>query len=105
MKIPVIENIHQRVLEAVTAEESSLDMSQWHTCDTTHCRAGWVVTLAGEEGRELERQTDTGFAAVQIYKKSSPEIFVGFNQFYVDNEEGMADIKRCAEEEAKLNAG
>jgi len=64
MKIPVIENIHQRVLEAVTAEESSLDMSQWHTCDTTHCRAGWVVTLAGEEGRELERQTDTGFAAV-----------------------------------------
>ncbi|MGB0405020.1 MAG: hypothetical protein ACPGDB_02385, partial [Fusobacterium sp.] len=36
-----IENIHQKVLEAVTTD-NALDMSDWHTCETTHCRAGWV---------------------------------------------------------------
>jgi hypothetical protein len=78
--IPVIENIHQKVLEAVSDPEA-LDMSTWHTCDTTHCRAGWVVTLAGEAGKKLEEETSTAFAAYQIYKKSSP-IKVLFSRFY-----------------------
>jgi len=69
--IPVIKDIHQKIFEAVS-QPAALDMSTWHTCDTTHCRAGWVVTLAGEEGRVLERHTSTQFAAMQIYKASSP---------------------------------
>ena len=74
-------------------------MSSWHSCETTHCRAGWVVTLAGEEGVKLEKQTSTLFAAQQIYHKSSPNIPVSPIAFYKRNEEAMADIKRCAEEE------
>jgi hypothetical protein len=96
--IPVIENIHQKVLQAV--EGGKLNMDAWHTCDTTHCRAGWVAFLAGEEGKKLEDHTSTAFAAMQIYKASSP-IKVSPVRFYEDNATALADIKRCAEEEAK----
>ena len=74
-------------------------MSSWHTCETTHCRAGWVVNLAGEAGVTLEGQTTTEFAAMMIYKNSS-EIRVSPTRFYESNEVAMADIKRCAELES-----
>src|SRR5690348_18396171 len=34
-EIPVIENIHQQVLEAVS-RPNALNMESWHTCGTTH---------------------------------------------------------------------
>jgi hypothetical protein len=74
-------------------------MSDWHTCNTTHCRAGWVVHLAGEKGYALEKETSTLFAAMQIYKASS-DIRVSPTRFYESNEQGIADMKRCAEIEA-----
>jgi hypothetical protein len=93
--VPVIENIHAKVLNAVN-NPNALNMGTWHTCDTTHCRAGWVVNLAGKEGYELEEKTSTAFAAMQIYKASS-KIRVSPNRFYETNEIAMADIVRCAE--------
>jgi hypothetical protein len=98
---PIIENIHQKVLAAVSAKDA-FDMSTWHTCDTTHCRAGWVVHLAGEQGYLLEKHTSTEFAAMIIYKKSSP-IRVSPTRFFESNEVAMADIIRCAEEEKVLH--
>ncbi|MBO9613394.1 MAG: hypothetical protein J7619_11895 [Dyadobacter sp.] len=98
-RYPVIENIHQKVLEAVSAP-NVLDMQSWHTCDTTHCRAGWVVFMAGEEGRKLEQKTTTAFAAMMIYKASS-EIRVSPTRFYESNDVAMADIKRCADLEVQ----
>jgi hypothetical protein len=98
--VPVIENIHNAVLSAVE-KPNALAMDTWHTCDTTHCRAGWVVFLAGEKGKELEEKTSTLFAAMQIYHKSSPEIRVSPTRFYESNEVAMTDIKRCAELESK----
>jgi hypothetical protein len=94
-KVPVIENIHTKVLEAVTAPKA-LNMSEWHTCDTTHCRAGWVVHLAGAPGYELEKKTTTLFAAMQIYHKSS-EIPVSPVRFFDSNDQALDDIKKCAE--------
>ena len=102
-KVPIIENIHQKVLEAVTKDGNTLNMGEWHTCDTTHCRAGWITFLSGEEGRELERRTSTAFAAQQIVKASSP-IKIAPPRFYESNVVAMADIRRCAEEEMKLVA-
>ena len=99
IEVPVIENIHQKVLEAVS-NPGALEMDTWHTCETTHCRAGWVEVLAGDAGRELAKKTSTAFAAMQIYKKSSP-IRVSPVRFYEDNKTAMADIKRCAELEKK----
>ena len=97
IEIPKIDNIHQRVFEAVS-QPDALDMSDWHTCNTTHCRAGWVVHLAGPLGYELEKQTSTEFAAMMLYKKSSP-IRVSPARFYETAKDAMADMKRCAEEE------
>jgi hypothetical protein len=75
-------------------------MSDWHTCDTTHCRAGWVVTLAGEAGKKLEDRTSTQFAAMMIYKASSP-IRVSPPRFFDSTKSAIEDIKRCAELETK----
>ena len=98
--IPKIENIHNKILDACLNDDS-LDMNRWHTCETTHCRAGWVVHLAGEEGKKLEEKTSTAFAAMMIYKKSS-NIPVSPVRFYDNKENAMQDIKRCAEMESKI---
>jgi hypothetical protein len=99
-KIPVIENIHQKVLEAASAP-NALNMGYWHTCDTTHCRAGWVEHLAGEAGKILAAKTSTLFAAMQIYKASSP-IEVAPTRFFETNDQAMTDMERCANEEKAL---
>lgn len=104
-EIPIIQNIHQKVLDVIQSDGCKLQMDDWHSdlniqegrhCGTTHCRAGWVVYLAGVEGRRLEEATLTEFAAKQIYKASS-KIRVSPNQFYTTDEKAMADIVRCAE--------
>jgi len=71
-------------------------MRSWHTCETTHCRAGWVVALAGENGKELQTQISTPLAAMVIYRASS-DIKVSLNMFFVSNEEALQDMKRCAD--------
>ena len=93
MEIPVIEDIHRKVLEAAS-QPGCFDMGGWH-CETTHCRGGWVVTLAGDARRALEQQTSTLFAAMQIYKASGYEISPC--RFYDSNDVAMADMKRLAE--------
>jgi hypothetical protein len=98
--IPVIANIHQAVLSAASKPDA-LNMGGWHQCNTTHCRGGWVVHLAGEKGYALEKATNTLFAAMQIYKASSP-IKVSPVRFFEKNEVAMADMERCAKEEAAL---
>jgi hypothetical protein len=98
--VPVIEGIHQKILAAIESPGHGLNMQEWHSCETTHCRAGWVVHLAGEAGRALEQKTSTPFAAMQIYHASSP-IKVSPVRFYETDQKAKDDIKRCAEEEAK----
>jgi len=100
--VPVVENIHQKVLEAITTEGNDINMDAWHTCDTKHCRAGWVVHIAGAAGYELEKKTSTQFAAMQIYHKSCPQVPVSPTKFFESNAFAMADIKACAEKEAAL---
>ncbi len=100
--VPIIENIHKKVIEAASGE-GALDMSDWHTCETTHCRAGWVVALAGEQGKILEDRTSTLFAAMMIYKDSSPKIKVSPTSFYGENKQALADMERCANEEKLIN--
>jgi hypothetical protein len=96
--VPVIENIHQKVFEAATVPPEALDMGQWHSsCGTTHCRAGWVVHLAGKLGYELEKATSTPHAAMMIYHASNPGIPVSSVRFYENKEEAIEDMKRCAE--------
>ena len=95
-EVPVIEGIHKRILEAVSAPDCSLDMATWHKCETTHCRAGWVVTLAGEQGKSLEKFYGTAHAAFLIYKASDPQL-PAYPDFYCTNDAAMADMRRLAE--------
>jgi hypothetical protein len=95
--VPRIENIHQKVWEAVS-RPMALDMGNWHTCETTHCRAGWVVHLAGEAGYALERFHNTELAATLIYYESGYHINPG--RFYDGNSAAIEDMKRLAEIES-----
>ena len=71
-------------------------MATWHTCSTTHCRAGWVVHLAGEAGYALERFHNTALAAQLIYRESGYEI--NPCRFYDGHEDALADMKKLAEQ-------
>ena len=96
----MITKIHGKVFAAVNGGEN-LKMSEWHSCGTTHCRGGWVIALAGEAGKKLETQTSSEFAAMAIYSKSSP-IKVSPVRFYESDKNALADIERCAAEEASI---
>ena len=96
--VPKIPNIHQAVY-AAAAQPGALKMDIWHTCDTTHCRAGWVVTLAGDAGKAMEFCMGTAGAAALIYMASDPKLEKVPN-FYGGNDAALADMKRLSEEEA-----
>ena len=74
-------------------------MGTWHTCENTHCRAGWVVMLAGQEGRALEAFLNTELAAMMIYDASAPGFKINPARFYDSNEDALADMKKMAEQE------
>ncbi len=76
-------------------------MDNWHTCDTTHCRAGWVVHLAGEKGYALEEKFDTALAASMIYHESS-DIQVHMPDFFDSDKKALENMEKLAEEEKKL---
>lgn len=95
--IPKIENINQRIYEAVSQPEA-LNMNDWHTCDTTHCRAGWAVHLAGDAGYALEQSHGSLLAAQLIYRESGSPISP--IRFFDSKAEALADMKRAAEVEA-----
>ena len=96
-----IENIHSKIYEAAS-QPGALKMGTWH-CGTAHCRAGWVVTLAGEVGKALEFAMGTPAAAAMIYLASDPNL-ERMPDFYTTNEDALADMKRLAELEVKANA-
>jgi len=96
--VPVIENIHQRVYEAASAE-GALNMGNWHSCETTHCRAGWVTHLAGPAGAAMEWALSTASAAAMIYLASDRDL-EKIPDFYTSNEKALEDMKRLAELEA-----
>lgn len=61
--------------------------------ETTHCRAGWAVTLC-PKGKEMESRMGTETAATLIYLASYPEMRIP--DFYASNEAALADIKARA---------
>jgi uncharacterized protein YjbI with pentapeptide repeats len=90
---PIVPNIDAAILAAIEAG-GKLDMAQWHTCDTTHCRAGWAITLAGDKGRALEREHGPAVAGALIYAASRPDKPVP--NFYASTADAMADIRAGA---------
>jgi len=91
-----IPDIHKAVYTAAS-KPGALAMESWHhACGTAHCRAGWVVTLAGDGGRALEWALGTPAAAALIYQASDPKL-ERVPDFYCSNDDALADMKRLAE--------
>ncbi len=90
-QVPKVEHLEQRILAAIEAG-GKLDMGNWHKCQTTHCRAGWAITLGGEAGAALETKLGPATAGALIYFKS-----VGYvPDFYAPTSEALADIRTRA---------
>ena len=95
--IPKIPHIHSAVY-AAASQPAALEMGSWHQtgyCGTTHCRAGWVVVLAGPAGRAMEGLIGTPAAAALIYQASDPTL-ERIPNFYDSNDAALADMKRLA---------
>ena len=92
--VPIVPNIDAAILAAIYADGCRLYMKEWHNCETTHCRAGWAVHLAGKPGYELEKSIGPNAAGALIYAKSRPNKPVP--DFYASDTEAMADIQACA---------
>jgi len=95
IEIPKILHIDAAILAEIDAVGGVLDMGSWHTCGTSHCRAGWAVTLAGDAGRRLEVKVGPSAAGALIYAMSRPDQRVP--DFYQGDAAALADIQRCAE--------
>jgi len=97
-KIVKVENLFTKIKTAIK-EGGDLEMGGWHGCNTTHCLAGWVTTLAGAAGRIAENLVGTSWAAALIINESCPYLGSKVPNFYSKNEEAMNFINECAEKE------
>ncbi|HVC17680.1 MAG TPA: pentapeptide repeat-containing protein [Rhodanobacter sp.] len=92
--VPIIEHLDSRILATIEAG-GKLNMGEWHSCGTTHCRGGWAISLAGQAGAELEQKIGIANAATLIYLASTGRV----PDFYCDNDTAMADIRTGAAKE------
>ena len=97
--VPVIPNIDAQILAAVEANPGALEMGSWHTCKTTHCRAGWAIHLAGEAGYALEKKYNAEQAGRMIYLASTGRV----PHFYATNASALEDIRECAAQQNLLS--
>lgn len=88
-EVPVIPDLDKRILELVSSDIGAFDMSLWHTCETTHCRAGWAIVLAGEAGRALELHYGPATAGRMIYLASTGRSA----HFFTTTEHALRDIQ------------
>jgi hypothetical protein len=90
--VPVIPDIDKQILARIEAGTGRLEMNSWHTCDTTHCRAGWAIHLAGEKGYELEKQHGPQYAGRLIYLAATGRV----PHFFATNDRALEDIREQA---------
>ena len=90
----MVKNLDAKILEAITTGGGKLNMATWHSCGSTHCRAGWAIHLAGKEGYALEKKNgDPQHAGAAIYRASTGRV----PHFFASDEDALEDIKACAE--------
>jgi hypothetical protein len=93
--VSAIPDLDAQILDAIEVGGGALDMSTWHTCETTHCRAGWAITLAGKPGAELERRYGPQRAGAMIYRASTGRV----PHFFATDDRALADIRERAAEQ------
>lgn len=91
--IPVVPAIDAQIVAAIEAG-GRLETAAWHTSETTHCRAGWAIKLAGPAGEALEDGLGAAIAGSFIYAASRPGVPIP--DFYASNSEVLADLQAAA---------
>jgi hypothetical protein len=91
-----VANFHQRIWKACS-KPGALDMSSYHTCKTTHCRAGWAVILT--RAQDLEKKTSPLFAGLIAYRANGMDISPV--EFFDKRSEAMEKMLILAEREGK----
>lgn len=84
-QIPAVPRLFSKILKRIERGAGNLDMNWWHGnadeeesdrddedgyCGTTHCLAGWAVTLGGRAGKSLEKRCGSDAAGALIFQKS-----------------------------------
>jgi hypothetical protein len=92
---PVVKDLDQKIFDAVQVD--GLDMGSWHGCETTHCRAGWAIHLAGADGYALEDLYGPSVAGALIYFASTGRGRGLIPDWDASDDDARADIKSCAE--------
>lgn len=65
-------DLPSRVKAAIMeAPDKRLNMAAWHTCETTHCLAGWAVHLH-PDGYAMEQSMGTRHAAEKLWPEAAP---------------------------------
>ena len=99
-----VPGLHTKILAAIAPEAGGhLRMESWHTCETTHCRAGWAIQLAGPAGKMAESLLGPNVAGALITRASCPWLDKVPN-WTATNEDALEDIRACAAKEAELAA-
>ena len=98
-----VANIDAAVLDAIQGGRIKFDMSSWHGtehcdetnwCNTTHCRAGAAICLAGAAGLALEAKFGPERAGAMIYAVSRPD--QPLPDFHATSADALADIRKSA---------
>ena len=95
--VPRIPCLDTAILAQIEVRNGLLEMSAWHTCATTHCRAGWAITLAGDAGKALENTYGPATAGALLYAAAYPDRPVP--NFYASTDAALADIRASAARE------
>ena len=96
-----VENIDSKIYESIESGKGKLDMRYWHGkevnadnwCNTTHCRAGYAICLAGQAGFDLEKKYGAEMAGKMIYAVSRPD--QELPDFHDSNESVMEELKKA----------
>ena len=66
-------NLIEEIFYEVESQPSCLNMDTWHLCETTHCLAGWAVTLH-PQGKLLESMIGPNAAGALIFNACCGEV-------------------------------
>ena len=78
-----------KAVAAAALQPDALNMSDWHTCGTTHCIAGWAIHLAGEPGRLMESMMGPELAGLLLLGTEAHQHFHDSNEKAVEYLRGV----------------
>jgi Pentapeptide repeats (8 copies) len=88
----LIHKVAAAALAGANGDTPHLKMDRWHTCETTHCIAGWSVKLH-PQGELLERFTSTYLAGYLLLGEEASK------HFYDSDHEAREWLKQFVKKE------